>query len=66
MRNRIRILRISVAGLHFESPHLHCERPRPSMAPFCASKALEFDFDADMGADSAFENNANPVRNPGF
>jgi hypothetical protein len=26
------------------------------MAPFCASKALEFDFDADLDADSAFEN----------
>jgi hypothetical protein len=29
-------------GLHFEPPGLHCERPRPSMALFCASKASQF------------------------
>ncbi len=28
--------------LHFESPGLHCERPRPSMALFRASRAPEF------------------------
>ncbi len=52
--------------LHFESPHLYCERPRPSMAPFCASKALEFDFDADLDADSAFENNVDSDSQPSF
>jgi hypothetical protein len=34
------------------------------MAPFCASKAFEFDFDADLDADSAFENNADPDSQP--
>jgi hypothetical protein len=36
------------------------------MAPFCASKALEFDFDADLDADSAFENYADPDSQPWF
>jgi hypothetical protein len=34
------------------------------MAPFSASKALEFDFDADLDADSAFEKNADPDSQP--
>ncbi len=34
------------------------------MAPFCASKALELDFNADLDADSAIENNAVPDSQP--
>jgi len=34
------------------------------MAPFFATKALEFDFDADLDADSAFENNSDPDSQP--
>ncbi len=36
-------------GLHLglEPPRPHCERPRPSAAPFWASRVLNFDFNAD-------------------
>ncbi len=54
-------------GLHFKPPRLHCERTRPSAAPFRASKKLlNFDFHADpdlafhynTDPNSAFQNNA--------
>jgi hypothetical protein len=54
--------------LHFESPRLHWERPRPSKAPFRASTTLGFNFDAnpdpafdfDSDLDPASENEADP------
>jgi hypothetical protein len=39
---------------------LYCEWPRPSMAPCWASKAHEFDFNADPYPDPAFHPNAYP------
>jgi hypothetical protein len=39
--------------LHFEPPHLHCERPPPSTAPFWASKPLR-------DPDPPFHSNTDP------
>ncbi len=46
--------------LHDSISSLHCEDPRPSMGPFWASTATNFDFDADP----ASENNADPDPQP--
>jgi hypothetical protein len=41
----------------FEPPSLHCERPRPSTAPFCDSKARQF---RNADPDPAVLSNADP------
>ncbi len=46
-------------GLYFEPPRLHCERQRPSMAPFEPQKLLNFDFN-NADPDTAFHSIAEP------
>ncbi len=50
-------------SLHFESPHLHCERPRPSTVPFCAFKATEY-FHSNADPYPASQTNADPGLQP--
>jgi hypothetical protein len=77
MRIRIQLLtllRIWIPGSIFKPPGLHFERPRPSTAPFSASKAPEFRlqyvsnpaFYSNSDSDAASKNNADPDPQPCF
>jgi hypothetical protein len=47
--------------LQFESPRLHCERPRSFMALYLAPQSTAPDFDFEADPDLGFHSDADPV-----